>query len=138
MKMKNWIYRRFKIVRVRRRRVVRTAFAKNRRADYLKYKELTRALVTQKISEYNAFYNCTFGKVTIRNQRSRWGSCSKKGNLNFNYRLALLPEELANYIIVHELCHLGQFNHSKNFWDLVSLTIPNHLELRKRLHQIKL
>jgi predicted metal-dependent hydrolase len=66
-------------------------------------------------------------------QRSRWGSCSRKGNLNFNYKLIQLPQELADYIVVHELCHLKQFNHSHAFWNLIAETIPNHIELRKIL-----
>ena len=134
--MRTWVFRKFRIVR-RSRRLTRTSFSKKSPADYLKYKEQTRALVTQKIAEYNAFYNFTVGKIAIRNQRSRWGSCSKKGNLNFNYRLALLPDELASYVVVHELCHIGEFNHSKDFWNLVAQTMPNYLTLRKQLHQIK-
>ena len=134
--MRTWVYRKFRIVRVRRR-IVRTSFAKGSRANYEKYKEQTRSLVLQKINEYNYFYHFNFGKIAIRNQRSRWGSCSKKGNLNFNYRLALLPDELVNYVVVHELCHLGEFNHSKDFWNLVAQTIPNHVYLRKELHKIR-
>ena len=135
--MRTWVYRKFRIVRVRRRRVITAHFTRSSRADYLKYKEQTRILVAQKIAHFNKFYNFTFGKIAIRNQRSRWGSCSKKGNLNFNYRLVLLPDELVNYVIVHELCHLSEFNHSKNFWNLVAQTIPNHADLRKQLHQTK-
>ena len=108
-----------------------------KRRHYKKHKELARALVSQKIAKYNAFYNFDFGKIAIRNQRSRWGSCSKKRNLNFNYRLAFIPEPLVDYVIVHELCHLGEFNHSKNFWNLVAQTIPNHADLRKQLHQTR-
>lgn len=105
--------------------------------EYLKYKEHTRSLVAQKIIDFNAFYGFTIGRVAIRNQKSRWGSCSKRGNLNFNYRLALIPEILVDYVIVHELCHLGEFNHSKNFWNLVAKKIPEHAMLRKQLHKIR-
>lgn len=105
--------------------------------EYKRYKEYTRALVARKINDFNTFYHFPFNRVAIRNQRSRWGSCSKRGNLNFNYRLALISEELVDYVIVHELCHLGEFNHSKNFWNLVAQTIPNHAERRKKLHKIK-
>jgi len=65
--------------------------------------------------------------------RSRWGSCSVSGNLNFNYKLIHLPEDIAEYIVAHELCHLAEFNHSKKFWELVSKTIPDHKLRRKRL-----
>ena len=86
-----------------------------------------------RLTHWNQFYGFTFGRVTIKNHKSRWGSCSKKGNLNFNYKIALLPSELADYIIVHELCHLGEFNHSSRFWALVAKAIPNHRVLRARL-----
>ena len=62
----------------------------------------------------------------------------KKGNINFNYKIALLPVHLADYIIVHELCHLGQFNHSQKFWNLVAKTFPNYLEIRKELKNIRI
>src|SRR3989338_7663039 len=96
------------------------------RRDYLKYKELARALVKQKLAQYNQVYGFKINRVAIKNHKSRWGSASKKGNLNFNYRLVLLPEALADYVIVHELCHLKEFNHSKSFWGLVEKTIPNY------------
>jgi predicted metal-dependent hydrolase len=77
--------------------------------------------------------------VAIKNMKSRWGSCSSKGNLNFHYRVAFLPEELLDYVIVHELCHLKLFNHSKAFWNLVAEKSPNYSQLRKQLqhHAVK-
>jgi predicted metal-dependent hydrolase len=93
-------------------------------------------LVENRIAYFNKIYNAPINKITIRNQKSRWGSCSTKGNLNFNYKIIYLPPELADYIIVHELCHLKEFNHSKKFWDLVAHTIPHHLELRHNLKKI--
>ena len=103
------------------------------RAAYKKHKEAARALVHRKLTEHNTHYALAFGKVTIRNQRTRWGSCSKNGNLNFHYRIMELPEHLADYIIVHELCHLAEFNHSKRFWELVAQKIPDHKARRKAL-----
>lgn len=102
---------------------------------YQKYKSEARALVLKKLEKYNEVYNFKYGRVSIRDQRTRWGSCSKKGNLNFNYKIVFLPEELADYIIAHELCHLKEFNHSSRFWDLVSRVFPNHLDLRKKLRK---
>jgi hypothetical protein len=72
----------------------------------------------------------------IKNTSSRWGSCSRLGNLNFNYKIVFLPPELQDYLVVHELCHLGQFNHSQSFWNLVKKTIPEYLRLRKNLRDI--
>jgi hypothetical protein len=105
------------------------------RRDYTKYKEVARELVERRLEHFNAHssYGFAIGRISIRNQKTRWGSCSKKGNLNFSYRVALLPPELADYIVVHELCHLGEFNHGSNFWSLVGKTIPDYRERRKRL-----
>jgi predicted metal-dependent hydrolase len=111
---------------------------KGNRLEYLKYREVARVLVGERLSHFNQFYNFKIGRVAIRNQRTRWGSCSKNGNLNFNYRIALLPAQVADYLIVHELCHLGQFNHSPRFWSLVSQTTPNYRTLRLKLRQTPL
>lgn len=101
--------------------------------DYLKFKEQARSIAHDRLAYFNQSYNFTYHRITIRNQKSRWGSCSGRGNLNFNYKIARIDPALADYVIVHELCHLGEFNHSKKFWDLVSQTIPNHKELRSKL-----
>ncbi len=100
---------------------------------FIKHKTQALALAQNRIEYFNRFYNFSFKKINIRNQKTRWGSCSKKGNLNFNYKISLLSPAHADYIIVHELCHLNEFNHSRNFWNLVSKTVPNHLEIRKQL-----
>jgi predicted metal-dependent hydrolase len=102
----------------------------------LKQKALLMA--EEKVGFFNRFYNFTYNHIRIKNQKTRWGSCSKRGNLNFNYKLAILPEELADYLVVHEVCHLGEFNHSKKFWDLVEKTIPDYKVLRQRLQKIAL
>ncbi len=115
------------------RRRVRGGLA-GKRVEYLLHKERARALARERISHFNAAYNFAVGKIAIRNQRSRWGSASERGNLNFHYKIALLPVHLADYIIVHELCHLGAFNHSREFWSLVSRTIPDH---KKRRREVK-
>ena len=80
-------------------------------------------------------YGFAIGQISIRNQRTRWGSCSKRGNLNFNHRIVGLAPELVDYVVVHELCHLAELNHSKQFWKLVEQTMPNYNELRKELKQ---
>ena len=78
----------------------------------------------------------TYGRITIRNQRTRWGSCSSKGNLNFNCQLMLLSEELRDYVIIHELCHRIELNHSERFWAEVEKYCPEYRELRKKLKQV--
>lgn len=106
------------------------------RLSYLRHRETARELVLKKIPEFNAHYGFKVGRVAIRDQKSRWGSCSSKGNLNFNYRIALLPSYLADYVIVHELCHLGEFNHKEKFWALVARTIPDYKKYRDELRVI--
>jgi len=104
---------------------------------YTKYREAARAVVHARLVHYNRVYGYAYRKVFIRNTRSRWGSCSTRGNLNFNYKVALLPEELRDYIIVHELCHLAEFNHSPAFWAQVARTFPHHRTLRRALRAVE-
>ena len=105
------------------------------RRDYQRLAEPARNLVRERLAYFNATYNLKFKRVAIRDQRTRWGSCSRKGNLNFNYRIVLLPDRLADYIIVHELCHLAEMNHSSNFWKLVAQTLPDYAARRCELRQ---
>jgi predicted metal-dependent hydrolase len=107
------------------------------RAQYLALKEKALKIATEKVHHWNSFYNFKFKNISIKNQKTRWGSCSKNGNLNFNYKIALLPEKLADYLVVHEIAHLGEFNHSKRFWDLVAKTIPDYQIIRKELKGVK-
>lgn len=109
---------------------------KKRKRFCASYKESARYFVENRISYFNKFYNFEINRIAIKNQKSRWGSCSKKGNLNFNYKIIFLQPQMADYLIVHELCHLGQFNHSKKFWQLVQKTIPNYKAINKTLKKL--
>lgn len=106
---------------------------KNTKKEYLENKNKALALAKSRIEYFNNIYNFKWSKITIKNQKTRWGSCSRRGNLNFNYKIALLPSHICDYIIVHELCHLKEFNHSQRFWDLVAIAIPDYLKIRKEL-----
>ena len=67
-----------------------------------------------------------YGRITIRHQHTRWGSCSARGNLNFNCLIMLMPQEIIDYVIVHELCHLIEMNHSPAFWARVAAVLPDY------------
>jgi predicted metal-dependent hydrolase len=110
--------------------------SKKNSPEYVATKARALALVTQRVGVFNAHYGFAVGKITVKDQKTRWGSCSKAGNLNFNYKIALLPEKLADYIVVHELCHLGEFNHSRAFWALVGETLPDYRALRSELRRV--
>jgi predicted metal-dependent hydrolase len=101
--------------------------------NYKLQKESARTLIKKLIDKFNTYYGLKYNKLYIKNQRSIWGSCSKRKNLNFNYRLVSLPLELQEYIVVHELCHLKYMDHSSNFWNLVAETIPDHRRRRRLL-----
>ena len=92
----------------------------------------------ERLQHFAPYFGVSVKKVFIKNSRTRWGSCSSKGNLNFNYRLALIEPELVDYVVVHELCHLKHFNHSIDFWREVERAVPNWKMLRKQLRTIKL
>lgn len=90
-------------------------------------------LIPARVKEYAEIIGVSYGRITIRNQKTRWGSCSSKGNLNFNCQLMRLPEELRDYVIIHELCHRKEMNHSAKFWSEVEKYCPDYKALRKKL-----
>lgn len=106
------------------------------RGDIPRLKREALALAHVQAAHYARRYGVSYKKITIRAQKSRWGSCSQAGNLSFNYRVAALPREIAEYIIVHEICHLAAFDHSPSFWRLVEREVPDHKRVRARLRSI--
>lgn len=104
--------------------------------DYLKNKEKAFLMTSKRVDYFNEIYGYKYNKIFIKNQKTRWGSCSSKGNLNFNYKIVFLPNKLRDYIIVHELCHLKEFNHSKNFWNLVGKTFPDLRDIKDQLKTV--
>src|SRR3989338_2317667 len=110
-----WFGRKKKTTKtIGKRRRAATRRRSTAHAHYATHKEFARSVIHERLTYWNQFYNLEYKRVTIRNQRSCWGSCSARGNLNFNYKVIFLPELLMDYVIVHELCHLAELNHSKN------------------------
>ena len=87
-------------------------------------------IIPDRTAHFASLIGVTYGRITIRNQKTRWGSCSARGNLNFNCLLMLAPPEVLDYVIVHELCHRKEMNHSPRFWSEVAKVIPDY-----RIHE---
>ena len=117
--------------------------AKRNVQDVVKYthkeieqlREQARKLVTTRVRYYAPIIGVTYGQIAIRAQHTRWGSCSSKGNLNFNCLLALVPPEVLDYVVVHELCHRKELNHSERFWQAVERILPDYKAHRKWLKE---
>lgn len=82
--------------------------------------------IRERLDHYAPRLGVRCGRVAIRDQKSRWGSCSQRGNLNFNWKLIMAPPQALDYVVIHELCHLIEFNHSPRFWSLVEGQMPEY------------
>lgn len=89
--------------------------------------------IRERIDYYHPAIGSHYGRVTVRDQRSRWGSCSSRHNLNFNWKLIMAPPRVLDYVVIHELCHLWELNHSQRFWQRVCTHMPDYQEWRKWL-----
>lgn len=105
--------------------------------DFFKKKDKAYKIVEDIVKKYNKNNEFRINNIKIKNQKTRWGSCSKKGNININYKIVYLQKKMAEYIVVHELCHLKEFNHSNKFWTLVASKLPDYLDIRKELKIMK-
>ena len=105
------------------------------RRAYLAHKETARDLITVMVGEWCRFYGLPYGRIAIKDTTSLWGSCSRRGNLNFSYKLLFLPRELAEYVVVHEVCHLAHHDHGPRFWALVARAQPDYRRLRTELRK---
>lgn len=116
-------------------------YGKSAEREYLSNEEIhklaEKALeyIPKRVSYFAKQIGVTYGKITIRNQKTRWGSCSSKGNLNFNCLLMLTPPEVIDYVVVHELCHREEMNHSGAFWAEIEKVIPSYKEQVKWLKE---
>lgn len=106
------------------------------KAQLLKwYKTKAREQITIYVEDLTSIIGITYNKIFIRNQKTRWGSCSGRKNLNFSWKVILTPPELIKYLVVHEVCHLVEMNHSRNFWKLVEKYDPLFIQHRKDLQK---
>ena len=98
--------------------------------------QAAKAVIPGRVEYYASRMGVTYGRITIREQKTRWGSCSSKGNLNFNWKLVRLPRELLDYVVVHELAHRKEMNHSRAFWAVVEAELPDYRERRLMLKKL--
>lgn len=91
-----------------------------------RYRNAARKLLETRVAFYHARTGGRYTSITVRDQKTRWGSCSSRGTLSFNYRLIFAPPQVLDYVVVHELCHLTHMNHSKDFWNKVASVMPEY------------
>ena len=130
----DWIVKQFiKIKKQQEKRPVSNLSQTQRDALEKRYREAARSYFPERVQYYAAILQVTYGNITIRDQKTRWGSCSSRGNLNFNWRLMLAPPRVLDYVVVHELCHRKHMDHSPAFWQEVGDILPDYKALRKWL-----
>lgn len=98
-----------------------------------RYRNTARQVFTERVAFFHPLTKGSYTSITIRDQKSRWGSCSSRGTLSFNYRLIFAPPKVLDYVVIHELCHLTHFNHSKEFWNMVGQIMPDYKVCQKWL-----
>lgn len=100
-----------------------------------RYIAAAREYFPKRAAHFQQFTGGTYSRITIRDQKTRWGSCSARGTLSFNWRLMLAPPAILDYVVVHELCHLTHMNHSPAFWQAVEAVCPDYRESRRWLKE---
>ena len=127
-----WIRHHMKLSAERKRNQKKIRMTAKERENY---KKEAKTVITRLCRIYAEQMGVSCGKITIREQKTRWGSASSRGNLNFNWKLALMPEEILDYLVVHELAHRVEMNHSPAFWAVVAEEIPDYKTRREWLRQ---
>jgi predicted metal-dependent hydrolase len=115
---------------------IKSPSASNESLEYLYnvwFKHAARKFITKRAAQLSGKLGYVYNRISIRGQKTRWGSCSSRGTLSFNYRLIRYRKEVIDYLIIHELCHLKEMNHSKKFWNLVERFCPDFKKLEKEL-----
>lgn len=100
------------------------------------YRQTAKTVLTAKTDLWAERIGVTYNRITIKEQKTRWGSCSAKHNLNYNWRIIQAPDDVIDYVVIHELCHLRYLNHSSDFWRLVAVFDPHYAEHRRYLRQM--
>lgn len=126
----NWIRERLALYEVAKSR--RPVYTDQEREDG---KRVAKVVLERKCRDYADKMGVTFGRITVREQKTRWGSCSSEGNLSFNWKLVLMPEEIQDYLVVHELAHRIEMNHGPAFWNIVKQELPDYRERKQWLKQ---
>lgn len=134
-KKEAWISKHIEKIKETKERFEAEPTEKLTREKVIALAEEALKIIPARVEYFAKVIGVTYGKITIRNQKTRWGSCSSKGNLNFNCLLMLAPPEVLDYVVVHELCHRKQMNHSKAFWLEVEKVLPDYKEVRKWLKE---
>lgn len=99
------------------------------------YLQTAREYLTDRTEHFATLLNLNFNQIRLKDTKSRWGSCSAKKNLNYNYRIILAPKPIVDYLVIHEVCHLQHLDHSTNFWNLVASQDPSYREHQKWLKE---
>ncbi len=124
---RKWIYRKFKEDEISRNR------AKEKKLDFNRGENDFKQLIQELVREFSIELDVGVNRIYFRRMKSRWGSCSSKGNITINRYLMYLPENLIEYLVFHEMAHLLELNHSKKFWDVIYSKFPDYKEIEKEL-----
>ena len=130
----NWIITKYNLMITKQNKKPEHTFPK---PEEINAEELDRikAAFAERTAYYAGLINVTYNRITVRDQKTRWGSCSGEGNLNFNWRLIFAPAGVLDYVVVHELAHRKEMNHSPRFWKVVEDTMPEYRKYQKWLKE---
>lgn len=133
LQKENWVLKHLEQAERNRRKYPDSDRLPLSEAERARYIGIARNIFTRKTEYYARLMGLTWGRISIREQKTRWGSCSSRGNLNFNWRLIFAPEEVVDYVVVHELAHLREMNHSRAFYSVVESVLPDYRRAQKWL-----
>lgn len=132
-----WIVKKWFLLKKRRESAARRPqpdYVRNPELEKL-YREKARERLTERMAYFAALMGVSYNRIAIRSSRTRWGSCSVRGNLSFHWKLILMPPQILDYVVVHELAHRKEMNHSRRFWDQVEQVLPDYKQRRTWLKE---